>query len=325
LPIELRRKSGVPLYVQLKEEIRRQIVAGEWPPGFRLPAERELAALVKVSRNTVSQAYRELETEGMLNSGQGRGTFVSAIDKQASEEARRSRLAHLASDVLEKAIGEGYNGDELLAALQSVVGERRALSDQVRVAFVECNWEQVDFFSSELEQGSGVRVDRLVLQDPRLTEAEWLDRLNAADVVVTTFFHMDEVKSKLETDRPLLPISLDPALETVVAAARIPRGRQVGLVCLSDNFADKVKVTLQNAGINLPIEMTTSRDSGRVREIIGRNDVMLVSPNRRHEVETLLRPGQELIEFVYRPDTASVNLLRSALLEIQESKKRRGS
>ena len=64
--IELSRKSGIPLYVQLKERIRQQVESGSWTPGFKLPTERELSSLLGVSRNTVSQSYRELENEGIL-------------------------------------------------------------------------------------------------------------------------------------------------------------------------------------------------------------------------------------------------------------------
>src|SRR3712207_6780532 len=72
-----RRKSG-PLYAQLQSSLEDAIKSGELPAGTRLPSERELAARMELSRTTVVNAYRELESRGLIRSHVGRGTFVCA-------------------------------------------------------------------------------------------------------------------------------------------------------------------------------------------------------------------------------------------------------
>lgn len=74
----LNEKSPVALYYQLKEILIDKIKSNEWKINSKIPTERELCDLYKVSRITVRQALEELENEGYLYRKQGRGTFVTA-------------------------------------------------------------------------------------------------------------------------------------------------------------------------------------------------------------------------------------------------------
>ena len=78
---ELDRKSRIPLYLQVVEQVRDMISRGALKVGDRLPANRELAETLGVNRTTVSNAYAELEADGLITSHVGRGTFVSAVPK----------------------------------------------------------------------------------------------------------------------------------------------------------------------------------------------------------------------------------------------------
>ncbi len=69
--------DGRPMYLQLMEQIRRRIAAGDWPAGYELPSIRTLAADVRVSVITVKRAYLELEHEGVIVTRQGKGSFVA--------------------------------------------------------------------------------------------------------------------------------------------------------------------------------------------------------------------------------------------------------
>jgi GntR family transcriptional regulator len=66
-----------PMYVQIKEQIRRRIAVGDWPPGYELPSIRVLAADTRVSVITVKRAYSDLEREGVIVTRQGKGSFVA--------------------------------------------------------------------------------------------------------------------------------------------------------------------------------------------------------------------------------------------------------
>src|SRR4029453_5541520 len=76
LPVHLQPESHVPLYVQLRDQLRALVHAGDLRPGDRIPASRELAAILGVHRTTVANAYAELESEGLIQGHVGRGTFI---------------------------------------------------------------------------------------------------------------------------------------------------------------------------------------------------------------------------------------------------------
>jgi len=76
IPLLLQPESHVPLYVQLRDQIRALIHGGDLRPGARIPASRELATQLGVHRTTVANAYAELESEGLISGHVGRGTFI---------------------------------------------------------------------------------------------------------------------------------------------------------------------------------------------------------------------------------------------------------
>ena len=84
--------SGVPIYVQLREQFLRLIGAGTLGPGAQLPTMRQVAVALRIDLNTVRHAYEELERAGIIYRRQGLGTFVA--DRGDDRRRRRRRRAH---------------------------------------------------------------------------------------------------------------------------------------------------------------------------------------------------------------------------------------
>ena len=74
--LNLDHKSEIPIFVQLKGQLRYAIQSGQLEPGNQLSTMRELAVELGIDANTVARVYRELEDEGLIERQQGRGTFV---------------------------------------------------------------------------------------------------------------------------------------------------------------------------------------------------------------------------------------------------------
>jgi 2-aminoadipate transaminase len=85
LEMDLRREAAAPVYHQIADHIRRQVVAGRLVEGDRLPPIRQLAERLSVNRDTVSLAYEELAAEGVVEAYVGRGTFVRGQRRLAPE------------------------------------------------------------------------------------------------------------------------------------------------------------------------------------------------------------------------------------------------
>jgi len=85
--------SGVPIYLQLMEQVKHAIATGALRPGEQLPGMRKVAEELVINPNTVAKAYRELEHEGVIELRQGAGAFVSekAPSKKAAERFRAAQ------------------------------------------------------------------------------------------------------------------------------------------------------------------------------------------------------------------------------------------
>jgi DNA-binding transcriptional MocR family regulator len=91
LPLHLQTESHIPLYVQLRDQLRALVHSGELRTGDRIPASRELAGQLGVHRTTVANAYAELESEGLIQGHVGRGTFIcNGTVKQFSPPPRQN-------------------------------------------------------------------------------------------------------------------------------------------------------------------------------------------------------------------------------------------
>jgi len=88
--MNINESSPVPIYQQIIDGMRREILAGVFGPDSRLPSIRELALALKVNPNTIARAYQELETEGAIYFKRGQGAFVTA--KSTDDLLRQARL-----------------------------------------------------------------------------------------------------------------------------------------------------------------------------------------------------------------------------------------
>jgi len=118
--LKIDTSGGVPIYLQIVDQIKRAAAAGRLKPEDPLPSVRQLALDLTINPNTVARAYLELEHQGIIYKRQGQGTYVCT---QAPGAARRERHKMVAG-LLEKAIAEA-------AALGMTASEIHAIYDQL--------------------------------------------------------------------------------------------------------------------------------------------------------------------------------------------------
>jgi GntR family transcriptional regulator len=105
--------SGVPIYLQLMEQVKHAIETGALRPGEQLPGIRPLAEELVVNPNTVAKAYRELEHEGVVELRQGAGAFVTEkVRPKEAADALRAGQAVVAGAV-EKLRARGITDEEI--------------------------------------------------------------------------------------------------------------------------------------------------------------------------------------------------------------------
>ena len=111
----LNPQSKLPLYEQLVEQLRKQIVLGNAAPDSPLPSVRQLSVELGVNPNTIQKAYREMEQEGLIVSLPGRGSFVTSDVARMQERQRAAELANLEKALrLCREIGISYTSVQAL-------------------------------------------------------------------------------------------------------------------------------------------------------------------------------------------------------------------
>ena len=116
--------SGVPIYRQLVEQVRRLVAGGQLPPGAELPSVRELAVTHAVNPMTVSKAYSLLEAEGVLERRRGKAMTVAAGGSaQASLAQRQKQLAPQLREVVAAARQLDLTQAELVALVRQQWGQ----------------------------------------------------------------------------------------------------------------------------------------------------------------------------------------------------------
>jgi GntR family transcriptional regulator len=118
--VELTFKSGKPAYLQIVDQVKYQTASGSLRPGDSLPSIRALAETLRINRNTVAKAYTELEHEGVIETQQGRGAFVSAERSPFGRRARNGILAEL----VDSAIVQAHHFQVSRQDFQALVEER---------------------------------------------------------------------------------------------------------------------------------------------------------------------------------------------------------
>src|SRR5215207_10127750 len=117
--VNLDASDARPLYLQIMDEVRRALVIGTLRPEDPVPSVRELAAELVVNPRTVSQAYRELEREGVLYVRRGLGTFVNP-DIHPDRHERRALARGVAKRALLEARHNGLAVEELITIIREV-------------------------------------------------------------------------------------------------------------------------------------------------------------------------------------------------------------
>jgi GntR family transcriptional regulator len=114
MQIHITPHDGVPIYLQIVNQVKYQVASGRLTAGAELPPIRTLAEKLLVNPNTVARAYRELETAGVVVKRRTAGTFVSEAGSPLARRERKKILAERVDALLAEARQLDVSIDEVL-------------------------------------------------------------------------------------------------------------------------------------------------------------------------------------------------------------------
>ena len=130
MDIIITNQSDRPIYEQIMDQIKAQIMNGELKEGDALPSMRLLAKELRISIITTKRAYEELEREGYIESYTGKGSFVKGVNHEMVKESVMFEIENLMEEVLEKAVLAKVPFDELVERMKLLYEEKENQSDE---------------------------------------------------------------------------------------------------------------------------------------------------------------------------------------------------
>lgn len=125
MDIILNNSSGVPIYEQIEEQIKSQIMVGELAAGDALPSMRVLAKDLKISIITTKRAYEDLERDGFIESVTGKGSFVKGINGDMVRENMMFAIEELLDKAVDKAIIGKISPEELKQMIELLYEDKK--------------------------------------------------------------------------------------------------------------------------------------------------------------------------------------------------------
>jgi GntR family transcriptional regulator len=134
--LQINFKSGMPIYLQIVDQIKTAAASGALQPGEAIPSIRPLAEELRVNRNTIAKAYTELESLGVIETLPGRGSFLKENQSALRKEARRKLLIEDVDQAIVQAHHLQVPRDEFLKLIQERLdvldGKRRAHEEHTK-------------------------------------------------------------------------------------------------------------------------------------------------------------------------------------------------
>ncbi len=121
--IIINNSSMIPVYEQLMDQIKQEIISGELKENEGLPSVRAFANELKISALTVKKAYDRLEEEGFVVTVHGKGTYIAPTNKQLAIEARRKAVEDDFTQAIAKARTVGMEDNEIREIVEIILEE----------------------------------------------------------------------------------------------------------------------------------------------------------------------------------------------------------
>lgn len=119
--MKLLQNSGIPIYQQIADAFRNDILSGKYPEGDFLPSIRELAKDLKISVITTMKAYELLGQEGLVTPVQGKGYYINAQNSEMLKEQHLRKVEEALTNAIQAASIAGISSSELIETLKTLI------------------------------------------------------------------------------------------------------------------------------------------------------------------------------------------------------------
>lgn len=281
--------------------LRDAIQSGVYARGSRLPSTRELAAQLGINRNTATKIYAELAREHLIEQPANQPPIVIGDGAAMPAEAFYRRLRDSLETLFLESQLIGISPADTTRMLNQVAADFFASYRSPRVFVAECNDVEARAYAQELT----TRLDSVV----RPILMNQLGQIEAGDIVVTPFFHLNEVRDHLSgRTEHLIGLVVSANSADIANIATTVTTGPVGIVAVNMVAAERLR-RLLSFQIDVPM-LTASVHQPETLEAMRGNVECIVSTVRANEVTWQRIPGVPHLLIRYQTDDRSIEHLR---------------
>lgn len=298
-----------PIFLQIKNSLEYAIGYGQLSPGTRLPSIREMAKHLDVTPNTVARAYQELQSDGLLESRKGQGTFVpDLIEHKTDPKTSINVLTSILNPAIESARAIGFSSKEIITVTGELLREKK-----LKVWFATVYSSYLENWIRKLEhgfKGVGVQVIGITIDELKTMVKERPSDLKPIRNVITLTTNYAKVRKLLCNHNVMVSALLvEPTPATHKVLSELPSSGDIGMIC-GDIY------------INSFLELlSTHIDPNRVRHVLPYRDkamkalfqettVILYTSPHIETVKRYAKSTTRLIELEFDTNKAHLKQLR---------------
>lgn len=296
---------------QIKRQIKMLIENGELEPGQALPSARDLSAILHVNRNTVTQAYKELSSEGILKTIIGSGTFV----RNNLEIKPKNALNQAFDQAFERARQSGFDTNEIVEHFLSRLSSLSTDHSKKQILVVDCNDEVVSYLCRLIANELGVQTQGVLIHEIEKDRESASIFFEDKDLVVCGFNHLEELNRAVPgLQIEVVGVLLQVDAKVINTIAQLPQGTKVGYVCANQRSTE----TLYNSayfsgGQELRRILAGYDNSKKLQKLINQCDVIFATHFVHDRMQKITKPHQKLINVNLTVDSSSIVLIREKL------------
>jgi Predicted transcriptional regulators len=329
MDLNIDRSGDIPVYRQIIEQITIMVRNGEMKTGDKLPAERELACSLGVSRGTIKKAYEELERNNIIDVVQGSGSFVS--EKQNVLRKHRKQYAiELIDEMITNLEALGFNSREISTLTQIRIRNRENSLAEVKIAGVDCNPEALSIFKNQLSYISNMEFSKFLLDDIYKYK-DPSELFETFDIIITTSTHYGELQNVLpKLQDKIIQAAVSPSQQTVIDLAAMPANTTVGIICSSKQFLNIILSRLQAFDIS-PENVSYLLESAEANyaSFIKTQDLLILppefeaekNPDFLMEIEEYIKRDGKVVRFEYQMERGSLIYIEEQISKVIDTKK----
>lgn len=310
-------RTQSPIATQVMSGIADKIVTGAYPVGSVLPSCRKLAIDLGVNKNTVTKAFGMLREAGLVKPLPGEGMLVVRRPSVDRKDAQHMLMASL-DEILYQSRVMGIGAEQVRAVFQEALSKWYE-SVRLSMVLVECNEYDAVSLANHVRKELPLSVSAVLLPD-FVARVDAFARDN--DFIVTTFYHLAEVKAALPADDVARVVALQdrPTVKSLLALSEIPPGR-IGIVAAHDRTLQTLERVLKEAGHEAS-DRATLDNPEKVRHLLYSCDTVVVSARCISELNKY-SPTANVVTVVFEVDAQSMDFLRTTVTHKMDANNRR--